>query len=83
MNFVARFEVTRFFESKWTLPWDSMRIEREGDGLVAHGPETWNPYFPSEEAVALIPVSDDELLLEGKHRFRIRLHAQDGRVSSP
>ena len=61
--------------------WDSMQIEREGDGLVAHGPETWNPYFPSEETVALIPVSDDELRLEGKHRFRIRLHSQDGRVS--
>ena len=62
-------------------PWDSMQIEREGDGLVAHGPETWNLYFPSKETVALIPVSDDELLLEGKHRFRIRLHSQDRRVT--
>jgi hypothetical protein len=61
--------------------WDSMQIKRDGDRLVAHGPKTGNPYFPSEKSVALIPVSDDELLLEGKHRYRIQLHSQEGRVS--
>ena len=52
-----------------------------GDGLVAHGPESWNLYFPSEKSVALIPVSDDELMIEGKHRFRIQLNSQNGPVT--
>jgi hypothetical protein len=57
-----------------------MRIERQDGGLVAHGPETRNLYFPSEKTVALTSVSDDELLLEGKHGFRIRLHWQNREV---
>jgi L-aminopeptidase/D-esterase-like protein len=51
-------------------PWARVDITREGDRLLARGPEQWNLYFPREQKAILIPISDNEFLIEAE-RSRI------------
>ena len=51
-------------------PWAHVDITREGDRLLARGPEQWNLYFPREQKAILIPISDNQFLIEAE-RSRI------------
>jgi L-aminopeptidase/D-esterase-like protein len=57
--------------------WATLRIEREGNALVARGPESDNLYFPSDEPVTLVPVSPDRLMIDRERPYWIRIE-RDG-----
>lgn len=63
-------------------PSSTIRLEREGDALVAHGPETPSIYFPSDaESIRLVPVSSDELVMDTDRAYRIRIDRDEQRVT--
>lgn len=58
----------------------TIRIARDGDQLTAHVPEPHSLYFPQEGTVELIPVSDDEVIIDHGPRYRVRFERDAGRV---
>ena len=63
-------------------PWSTIRLEREGDALVALGPETPNLYFPSDAAsIRLVPVSPDELVMDTERAYRIKIDSDEQGVT--
>jgi hypothetical protein len=52
-------------------PWARVRISRDGERLEVQGPEQWNLYFPTDETVALTPISGEEFLIEGRRGDRV------------
>ena len=63
-------------------PWSTISLEREGDALVAHGPETPSIYFPNDaESIRLVPVSPDELVMDTERGYRIRIDRDEQGVT--
>ena len=67
--------------------WASLRLIRDGDTLLAQGPDVPNLYFPADRPIALTPVSATDLVTVGDRGYRIRLvfenHAVTGLVLEP
>ena len=62
-------------------PWARMRIVRAEEKLEVIGPKQWNLYFPTEGRTALLPVSDDEFVIDGPRGDRLHFENEAGRIT--